>query len=97
MRGRALNREEFKQILDVYILGMKAFNQAYHLFIGQGMPQVDNNDEGLYAKIVRLELLIKNNSVYADKHSDEDVDEFFDIIHSEQMMLDEKVDKLFAR
>jgi hypothetical protein len=90
-----MKREEYRAILDVFITCDMVYPELYRILWGGCDNAISLKQEGLFSKIQELEFIIRDNSVYADKNSDEDLEEFINIIDSTELTLDEKVDKLF--
>lgn len=92
-----MTKSEFEKILEIFILGDKAYEITHRVFIGDRIKgAISMSDEGLFAKIIGLDEIIKNNSIYANRHEDSDLEEFLNIIFSEELSLGEKVDRLYC-
>ena len=86
-----MTREEYKQILELYLTGAHAYDRVYDVLMGNGGPApVIGFKEGLFGRIEALERILRNHS------KSENVDILVDIMTSEKLSLDEKVDMLFG-
>lgn len=86
-----MTREEYKQILELYLTGAHAYDRVYDVLMGSGGPApVIGFKEGLFGRIEALERILRNHS------KSENVDILVDIMTSEKLSLDEKVDMLFG-
>ena len=95
MEVKKMTREEFKTLLEIYIMANETYNKAYALFIG-GTPQaLCYNDTGLFSKLMELSKIIKKNSIYAEEYEDDAIEEYMTILFSEKLSSDKKVDMLY--
>ncbi|MCR5836854.1 MAG: hypothetical protein K6G88_10145 [Lachnospiraceae bacterium] len=90
-----MKREDYKLILDAFITCESCYRTVHTALWGGEPESVMLRQEGLFSKVMELEKIVKEYSVYDDKHTDEELDEFFEIIDSTEISLDEKVDRLY--
>lgn len=86
-----MTKEEYRLLLDIYITAERGYEKVYEVLMGgeDQIPYCLNSDSGLFGKAMSLEKILKKYSRFSD------IDTVIQIIQSEDMTLDQKVDALF--
>ncbi len=89
------NPEDYKTILDVFCTGYRAMTKISLLLLGKEKPYLSDDGNGLFNKIFNLCIIIKRYSIFKDEKDIKECEEFWNIINSTELSLDEKFDKIY--